>query len=58
VVWVDIEHRTGFMHAVQVHHGILYMQLNKGTMTTSVKVTAVLEVGERGQWGGRGGWGE
>ena len=31
---VDIEHRTLFMHAIQVHHGILYMQLKKGTMTT------------------------
>jgi hypothetical protein len=32
------------MHAIYVHHGLLYMQLRKGTMTTSVKRTVVLEV--------------
>jgi hypothetical protein len=29
------------MHATQLHHGILYMKLTKGTMTTSVKLVCV-----------------
>ena len=29
------------MHATQLHHGILYMKLKKGTMTTSVKLVCV-----------------
>jgi hypothetical protein len=33
---VDIEHKTLFMHAIQLHHCKLYMQLKKGTMTTLV----------------------
>jgi hypothetical protein len=32
------------MHAIQVHTGILYEKLQKGTMTTSVKLTVVLEM--------------
>jgi hypothetical protein len=32
------------MHASQLNHGILYMQVKKGTMTTLVKLTVVLEV--------------
>lgn len=50
------------MHASQLNHGILYMQVKKGTMTTLVKLTVVLEVSSLavcrmcvfGWWGGHG----